>query len=354
MSTKRIIEAFDQWRGEGSSLVLATICHTEGSTYSKAGHRILIADNGDYQGLVSGGCLEGDLAEHARTVITSGRSKLVTYDMRDEVDDLWGLGIGCNGLIQVLLQRLEPASDYEPFLSLARIMRNGLAAVCATVVNSSDETLAAGATLIVQGDEAQSWQVPQQYFPVLREHALTASREKATQLLAHDRAGGQFTVLYALVRPLPRILVLGAGLDAVPLVEMANQLGWLVTIADHRPAYLDKGDFTQAQAVLCIEAAKLTNTLDLSQFSAVVVMSHHLATDLVYLRQLTRCAIPYIGLLGPRDRRERLLADLGSEAGSLRERLRGPVGLDIGADSPESIALSIVAEIHAVLAGQRS
>jgi xanthine/CO dehydrogenase XdhC/CoxF family maturation factor len=156
-------------------------------------------------------------------------------------------------------------------------------------------------------------------------------------------------VLYSPLQPIPRLLVLGGGLDAVPLVKFAAGLGWLVTVADHRPAYLEHGDFSAAAQCQLIRPAELAQTLDLSQFSAIVVMSHHLVTDRTYLGQLATAPAAYLGVLGPSARRERLLADLGEAGSLLRTRLRGPVGIDIGADSPESIALSVLAEIHTVL-----
>src|SRR5690606_7723449 len=137
MSVRRILESFDAWRREGVPIVLATVYETLGSTYTKAGHRILIASNGDYQGLVSGGCLEGDLAERARVVAETGAPLAVTYDLRDDADDVWGLGVGCNGLIRVFLQRLTPESGYEPFASIAAVHRGTAGGAVATVIASA-------------------------------------------------------------------------------------------------------------------------------------------------------------------------------------------------------------------------
>jgi xanthine/CO dehydrogenase XdhC/CoxF family maturation factor len=352
MSIKRIIAAYEDWRREGRTLVQATVYDTEGSTYSKTGHRILIADNGDYQGLISGGCLEGDLAEHAKRVIDSGHAETVTYDMRDEADELWGLGIGCNGLIRVLLQRLSPDEDYEPFETLTRHMMAAGDAVCATVIESAATMLPAGATFIDTGESCQYWRVPDEFKGVLRGQCARLTQSDAAALYKLDGDAGRITVLCSILRPLPRILVLGAGLDAQPLVEIAARIGWLVTVADHRPAYLQRGGFTDAQVTLNLKPEKLSENLNLSQFSAVIVMSHHLKTDRAYLRQLADSDIAYIGVLGPRARRERLLSELGTQGDLLRTRLRGPVGLDIGADSPESIALSILAEVQGVFAGR--
>lgn len=293
MSTKALLQRFDDWRTDGRTLVLATVVGTAGSTYTKSGHRILIADTGDYQGLVSGGCLEGDLAVHAREVISSGDARVITYDLRGENEELFGLGIGCDGLLRILLERLSPAGNYEPFATIARILT---------------------------GDRAEPWPIP-----------------------LPDGATLQTTL-----RPLPRLLVLGAGPDAAPVVTLADLLGWRITVVDHRPAYLERPAFAVADARVCAPAESLAAQVTLPHFDAAIVMSHHLATDRSYLAALASTAIPYIGLLGPPGRRDRLLRELGDGAAALGDRLHGPAGLDIGADSPESIALSILGEIHAM------
>jgi xanthine/CO dehydrogenase XdhC/CoxF family maturation factor len=154
--------------------------------------------------------------------------------------------------------------------------------------------------------------------------------------------------LFALPLSLPpKLLLLGAGPDAAPVVDFAARLNWKVTVVDHRPAYADASHFPSAERVVLCRPDELHDAVDLAYFSAAVVMSHHLPSDLAYLRTLTGTAIPYVGLLGPAVRRERLLSDLGQQAEELRPRLRAPVGLALGGRTPESIALAIVAEIHA-------
>jgi|CXWL01.1.fsa_nt_gi xanthine/CO dehydrogenase XdhC/CoxF family maturation factor len=316
MSDKALLQRFDEWHREGRTLALATVVSTAGSTYTKPGHRILITDSGDYQGLVSGGCLEGDLAAHAQQVIASGDARIITYDLRGEADELFGLGIGCDGLLRILLQRLSPADGFEPFATLANVFRGDVTAGCALVLADHGD-LRTGTTLIsVDG---------------------TFGRP---DLAAAD-------VLYTPLRPLPRLLVLGAGPDAVPVVTLADTLGWRITLVDHRPASLERPAFAVADSRVCSPAAELADQVPLATFAAALVMSHHLATDQSYLAALAASPVPYIGLLGPVGRRDRLLRKLGDAAGALDGRLHGPAGLDIGADSPESIALSILAEIHA-------
>ncbi len=348
MSVRRIIQAFQDWQQTGEPIVLATVYDTAGSTYSKAGRRILIRGNADYQGLVSGGCLEGDLAERARVVLETGEPAAVSYDMRDDGEDLFGLGVGCNGMIRVFLQALDQETEYEPFASIAQLLLTDNASSVATVIASADPDLPAGATLVWTRNPADR-QPPAA--PVLERLVAGCEAVQASGSARFDTGEDGLAVLYAPLNPVPRLLVLGAGLDAVPVLDMAVELGWRVSVADHRPGYLANNEFVGAERIVLVEPAALDRELVIGDFDAVIVMSHHLATDQAYLEQLAPLDIPYIGVLGPRARRDRLLDALGEAGKALGSRLRGPVGLDIGADSPESIALSLLAEIHAVLKG---
>jgi len=348
MSIRQIIETYETWRAEGRSMVLATVFETLGSTYSKAGHRILIAGNGDYRGLVSGGCLEGDLAEHARTVVERGEAQAVTYDMRGEADELFGLGVGCEGLIRVFLQPLMPAQDYAPFAGMVKRQLANRPAAVATVIESTRSGVVPGATLIAEADTTETWNLE----PAVADELMVACARvlKSGQAYFATQPAG-LSVLYAPLKPVPKLLLLGAGQDAIPLVNMAANLGWLVTVADHRPGYLKRGGFERAERAVHIVPEELAQKIPLAEFDAIIVMSHHLVTDRTYLSQLADVKVRYLGVLGPRARKERLLAGLGDAGTALRGVLKGPVGLDVGADSPETIALSILAELQATLAG---
>jgi xanthine dehydrogenase accessory factor len=348
MGARHLLQSFAAWRASGEELVLATVYETAGSTYSKTGHCILLAANGDYRGLVSGGCLEGDLVERARDVVAKERAAAVTYDLRDSADDLWGLGVGCNGLLRVFLQPLLPQHGYQPFAAIAERLAGTQAAGVATVIESARAELPAGATAVVDVAGERVFGADAAASEPLCAAARAAMRNGAARL-AEERG---CRILSAPLKPIPRLLVLGGGLDAVPLVGMAHELGWLVTVADHRPGYLARGGFERAERAVLVEPGKLAQELRLADFDAVVVMSHHLATDRQYLAELASARARYVGVLGPRARRDRLLAELGDVARDLKERLKGPVGLDIGADSPESIALSILAELQATLSAR--
>lgn len=337
--------------------MLATVYETMGSTYSKAGHRSLIAANGDYQGLVSGGCLEGDLGERAKRILETRKPAAITYDLRDEADDLWGLGVGCNGLIRVFLQPLGPEQDYAPFAAIAQRLMGTEPAAAATIIEPGDSALPPGGTLIRTVDSSEAWGLDAADPDRLgagsgkpgtdTEHLAAGCdevlRSGQSRYVVDDSGTG---VLYSALVPVPRLLVLGAGPDAVPLVRMAAEVGWLVTVADHRPAYIDKGGFEAAEHVKTIDPEALGSEVDLEVFDAVIVMSHHLDTDRTYLAQLAMVETGYVGVLGPPARKSRLLDELGATGEALRPRLKGPVGIDIGADSPESIAVSILAELQ--------
>jgi len=347
MSMRRLLGAFDAWREQGETLVLATVYETLGSTYTKAGHRMLIAANGDYQGLVSGGCLEGDLAERAEQVAASGTALAVSYDLRDEADDLWGLGVGCNGLLRVLLQPLLPGQGYEPFGSIANALQQRDSTLVATIIESGRSGTEVGGTLLQQAGRARHWGIDAEFADHLSAQ-IAAEGGGEARLVADSRGA---VVLFAPLRPIPRLLVLGAGLDAIPLVDMAADLGWRVWVADHRPGYLERGGFEAAEQASNVDPRDLARSFDLDSFDAIIVMSHHLLTDRAYLAQLAEIDVAYLGVLGPPARRQRLLVDLGDQGLGLQARLKGPVGLDIGANSPETIALSILAEIQATFAG---
>ena len=317
MSLHRLLPLFERARASGEPLVLATVIRTGGSTYAKPGAQMLIASDGEYAGLLSGGCLEGDLREYSRDVANTGNARIVSYDLRSTTDQLFGLGAGCEGAMDILLTRVA-APDWQPLTDMAASFRADRALSVRFVIASN----------------ACAW-------PLGR----VMPAEVGT-----PPAGVELFV--ATLAPAPRLLLLGGGPDARPVAELAAFLGWRVTVIDHRESYLAPARFPPQATLINARAADLATVVSLADYSAAVVMSHQLDSDQHYLRALARSAVPYVGLLGPAGRREKLLADLGADAAALRPRLRAPVGLDIGGRAPESIALSIVGEVHAVLAGR--
>jgi xanthine dehydrogenase accessory factor len=308
---------FEEARARQEDLVAAWIIRTEGSTYRKAGALMLFSRD-QRAGLLSGGCLEGDLHEHARQLLNASTSSAALsihrYDSRGSDDPIWGLGLGCEGLMEVLLLRCTANSDYQPLRNIfdAEIERRHL--TCHIDLQSGEYTF--------------------------------STSDINTDI-------GRSNTFSFRIEPRPHILICGAGPDVDAVVFFANKLAWQLTVVDHRPAYTEPQRFGDKARICAIESAdSLARQFSLDDFSAALVMSHHLLADTDYLIALTESNIPYIGLLGPAARRERLLSALGTRASLLQGRLRAPVGLDIGAQSAEEIALAIVAEIHASLRGR--
>ncbi len=320
--------------------VLATVVATAGSTYRKPGARMLILADGTYIGLLSGGCLESDLGAHAREVQASGLARAVEYDMRGPDDMLFGIGSGCEGAMRVLI---EPAGcgtrAARAMAGAARTTAAGGATSLVTVHESSE--LALGTYDVAALPSAE-----------LQRAAHLAIAEAVSQMVDFEVQGRRTRALAQFLAPPPHLLICGAGPDAQPVVRAALSLGWRVSVVDHRPAYADARHFPGAE-VRCAEARHLRSTVSIDNCHAVVVMSHHLPSDVLYLRELAEAGAPdYVGLLGPAARRQRIMQELGSIAERVGPRIRGPVGIDIGAVTPEGIALSIIGQIHAWLAGR--
>jgi xanthine/CO dehydrogenase XdhC/CoxF family maturation factor len=327
---------------DDESLVLVTIIGTEGSTYRKPAAMMLIGADQQFAGMISGGCLEGDLLHHAADVFASGKPKFVTYDMHADEELVWNLGLGCDGVIHLLLQRLDRESGFGFFQQLEE-SHGGRRAVLLALKIAHGGELPVGASSLIDsagvgvgedallqvlnettGDDWPEWRY--------RKHPLLESGDEPDIILIN-------------IPPRVRVLVCGAGPDALPVARTLSGLDWEVLVVDHRPAYTKPGRFPESCRVINTRPENLSESLDLSDIDAAVIMSHHLENDSVYLRQLSDRNLSYIGCLGPGARSVRLKEMAGCE----QLQVHGPVGLDIGAELPEAIALSLAAEIHAIL-----
>ncbi|MBX3171521.1 MAG: XdhC family protein [Candidatus Eremiobacteraeota bacterium] len=289
----------------GEADFVATVVETSGSVYRRPGARMLISQGRPLHGLVSGGCLESDLAERA----LSG-PQLITYDNASGAEELWGAGVGCNGIISLWLEPLTPRllNFWKTCLAARRAGRTALMYRCST-----------GAFQL-----GQRWYDEEIPVAWQRGHYRTAD----------------WSVWVEQLQPPPRLVVCGAGPDAVPLVRGALTLGWDVRLVDHRPAFLENDQFAGAE--------RARHDLRVRGGESVVIMSHNLERDRAYLDLALASPAGYIGMLGPRERTRRLLA------GRADGRVHGPVGLDIGSQTPEEIALAILAEIMAVHSGRNA
>jgi len=335
-----LVRDFRELRAAAQPFVLATVLATDGSTYRKAGTPMLITAAGESRGLLSGGCLEVDLVEHARGVLETGQARLAAYDMRGEQDALFGIGSGCEGAMRVLLQRVGPDEDWQPLAVLADLVEARTGGAIAIIAEGPH----AGRAWWPGGGDAPETE------PVSIGSARTASASAG--VVEVPTGGGVLRVMMLPVPPPPRLVICGAGDDARPLARQAVTLGFDVAICDHRPALLSPARFPHCR-LHCRPPGEFAGNPGLADIDAAVVMSHHLAADAAYLGALADLpGVGYVGLLGPAPRRERLLATLGPRAVRLDGRLHAPVGLDIGARTPEAIALAAAGELHAWIAGR--
>lgn len=357
MHLRHLIPLFERARERSEPLVLATVVDTVGSTYTKRGAQMLFTRDERYSGMLSGGCLEADLAGHARSVATTGKPRRVRYDQTSADAELLGLGSGCEGTMDILLQRLDPADRLEPLAGMLDAFRARRTESVLLVVQSNDPAVPLGSGRFAgsgAGFGADAGEAARIAGALRAAHVGAPGTGPAPQL--HREALPGVDALQLFVTPPPQILLLGAGPDARPVAELFAFLDWDVTVSDHRAHYAQREFFARAHDVRTTEVPAIAAYLAARHadraappFDAAVVMSHHLESDREYLRALAATAIPYLGLLGPPARRDKILAGLGDDAQRLTGRLHAPIGLGIQASTPEGIALSIAAEIHACL-----
>jgi xanthine dehydrogenase accessory factor len=334
-----LCEFFAPCKQRGESLVLATIVRTEGSTYRKAGARILFSESGESSGLLSGGCLEEDLRERAACIRRCGKPERVIFDSRTSDDPIWGTGLGCEGANHIWLQPVTPKNGYAPLEYLDSCLQNHRPGCVSTVIGGealvSELGLLGYAGIRAEGELAV---------------ALAARRASTAEIQLMSFRSRLLEVFVSPATLPPTLLLCGAGPDAIPVAQFGALLGWTVTIFDHRPAYASAENFPRGTTMLCGRPEELSHRLNTSLYDAAVIMSHNLSADAMYLRALLTNGLRFIGLLGPASRRARLLQEAGATFEDAAGRIRGPVGLDIGAKTPAGIALAIVAQIHADLA----
>ncbi len=330
----------DAWRVDRQAPgVLATVVHVEGSAYRRPGARMLIPSDGPRIGSISGGCLEGDVARKAAWWTAHGDPVMRVYDTTSDDDAVWEFGLGCNGVIHVLLERVESIAT-EAFLGyLDATQRQQRATVVGTVVRASrgirrrvgDHLYGAGA---FPGPLA--WHVCE---------SLSSKRSRLVHLPEAD-------IFIEYVAPVQRLVIFGAGHDAMPVVAMAAALGWDVTVADVRSGYTKPEHFPGASRVVLLPPSGDAPDVPIDRETAVVLMTHNLSLDARLLPRLLRAGPAYLGVLGPKQR----LGRAGVEAGMdfTCADIHSPAGLDLGGDAPECIALSIVAEIQAHRNGRRA
>jgi len=351
----QILSAWRQARAAGEEIVLATVVRIEGSAYRRPGTRMLIASDGSNVGMISGGCLEGHVTKRAWWLTRSGPA-VVRYDTGAGEDTEWAFGLGCNGVVDVLLERLVPSAS-APALDLLDAVRESFhPGACAVVIAAPPGSGASvGQRLAIFPDGTEWTDVGEATLAAnLARDLVEALRQGRSSLATYESADGRVEVFLEHVPPPLRLAVFGAGPDALPLVRMAKELGWHVSVVDGRSHYARRDRFPLADAVIVAEPREAPAAAGVGPRSAAVVMTHSYEQDKALLGELLRSAPAYVGQLGPRARTERMLAELAEAGGAPLDAtaLHYPIGLDIGANNPEEIAIAILAEIQAAFSGR--
>ena len=329
--TMQLAAMLSRWapQRDAEEWILGTVYKTEGSSYRKPGAMSLISSGGDQLGLLSGGCLEADIRLNARKVMASGVPVCIRYDGDDEDDLSYRLGIGCGGVVHVLLEPIKTENNYQGLLEIHNSLLNRRSGYF------KQHIPAAGERSLSSEYVAKS--------------PLTRKREKSRL----DESNGK-TWLTSHITPAPHLLVAGGGIDAQPVVALANQLGWETTVWDPRPANARDEFFHMADHRLRCPVEELSQWVTDNAVNAAMLMTHSVPMDAQSLSAVAGCGLDYVGLLGPTHRREEVFVEAGLNDDEYQPRVDGPAGFDIGGELPESIALSVIAKCHDAIFGPAS
>jgi xanthine dehydrogenase accessory factor len=351
-----IIKAFDEAQKLGKQTALATVVHVEGSSYRRPGARMLIEDDGQLTGAISGGCLEGDALRKALLVITEKRSRLVTYDTMDDDDAKFGAGLGCNGIIQVLIEPIDEESPNTPIKFLKAINEKRQQSVLVTLFSLEDKKDPQYGTCLLMKEDKTIIDTTPVLKDVLIHDAEEVMINQASSFKNYISNDHNLTAFIEVIKTPVSVIIIGAGNDVIPLVDMADILGWETTVIDGRANYAKKERFASACQVLVSKPEQVLDQIEIDERTVFLLMTHNYNYDKAMLKQLLQKNVTYIGMLGPKKKRERILDEFKDEGLVFTEQqlsvLHSPVGLDIGAETSEEIALSILAEIKAMFANK--
>jgi len=351
---REIIASYDLAKQQGMHSVLATVVHLEGSSYRRPGARMLVTENGKMTGAISGGCLEGDALQKAMLTFSEKKSRLVKYDTTDESDAVLGVQLGCEGIIHILFEYIHSEDPSNPIelLRLSQQKRQELVLVTGfDLSNKKNPQLGTCALLnqqhLIAGKENISSLTS---FIEVEAAQVFSKRITIVEDYAHSHYSGN--LLFEFIQPAIALYIIGAGNDAIPLLTIAHQLGWDVSVVDGRNTHARKDRFISACQILVSKPEQVLDKIAIDSRTCFVLMTHNYQYDVKMLAALLHQPISYIGILGPKKKLQKMITQLTDEGititDSMLNKIYGPTGLEIGAETPEEIAISIVAEIQAV------
>lgn len=351
-----IIAAFQEAQTHGRQTALATVVHVEGSSYRRPGARMLVEDTGKMTGAISGGCLEGDALRKASLAINQKANKLVTYNTLDEDDVAFGVQLGCNGIVHILFEPIDPTQANHPIVLLEKCIQRRTNSVLVTLFSLKDYYgHQPGTCYFFDGDRAVSLLEDKSLDAQIAADAAAVLAGKSSVLKQYTAP--EQTAFVELLQPPVSLVIVGAGNDALPLADMAYVLGWQTTVIDGRSTHANRQRFPNVDRLIVAKPEEAKAQIAVDERTAFVLMTHNYNYDLAMLELLLQEKCPYIGTLGPKKRLQRMLAELQDKgqtvASGQQAILYGPTGLDIGSEGAEEISLAILSEIKAVLAQRR-
>ena len=352
---REIINAYNKAKKNEKRLALATLVHLNGSSYRRPGARMIVDEEGQLTGAISGGCLEGDALRKAVFCIHTQTPKLVVYDTSDEEDATIGIQLGCSGIIQVLFEPIDEHNPLNPIELLKKTIHKRQNTVLVTLYASQikkGDTVGTSMLLEDSGEfhNNSTFQfVPE---PLMQDIKETLTVKKSS-FKSYQQNDNTFNAFLSFISPPISLVIVGAGNDAIPLQSIAETLGWEVTIVDGRHTYAKIERFSSACQIIVSKPEQVLQQIPIDDKTVFVLMTHNYNYDYAILKALLGKNIPYIGALGPKKKLDNMINDLKAENIILNEKqkniLYGPVGLELGAETPAEIALSITAEIMSVM-----
>ncbi|UKT62258.1 XdhC family protein [Pedobacter mucosus] len=344
---KDILISYARAEKEGKKTALATVVKVEGSSYRRPGARMLITEDGILTGAISGGCLEGDALRKALSAILQQENKLITYDTTDEDDAKFGVQLGCNGIVHILFEPIKNDLELNPITFLKGLLEKRENAVLVTLFSLAGNQHPGTNMLYTKAKQIGSLNNINNNIEI---DCLSVLESKTSEFKKYSFETAEIDAFIEFIAPPITLIIAGAGNDVQPLVDFANILGWEITIVDGRPTHANISRFPLADQIIVSKPENVFSQVNIDVQTAFVLMTHNYNYDLEMLGLLLKKDVSYIGVLGPKKKLQRMFDELEFDVAQNVDHVYGPVGLDIGAETSEEIAISIVAEIKSVFA----
>ena len=338
---KDIIAAYEEIDNSSHKIALATVVHVDGSSYRRTGARMLVRDDGVFFGGISGGCLEGDALKKANHCMARNKIEVVRYDTTQDDEGEIGVGLGCNGIIDVLLCPIHPEDESNPIKVLSSCLGDRFTNCLITVIESQNPNFRAGQMIKYQKGKSV-------FFDALEKDIHEALASNKSRVRTYEEG---LSVFIEILQPAINVLLFGYSYDVYPLLKIGSELGWTMGVVTKA------NKVTAKMRALANDIYIPEDALPCDNYTAYVLMAHDYKTDKNNLAMALQSEVPYVGMLGPLKRRKQAIEELENEGMVLSseqmDKLYNPIGLNIGASTPEEIALTILSEIRAHFSGKK-